>query len=223
MLEKLERKISLRQQVTERIKQAILDGRYKPNSVLSENELAEEYSTSRTPIREALRELSVRGLVRILPKRGIIVTELSPREVLDLYQIREALECYAVRIATENLKPADAKGFVEDQRATEALLAAEDYIGAYNSSLTMHHRIIALTGNATMKQMLGELSDQAYRIGMMTLRHGRTEISIGEHAQIIDAIIARDADLAVSLMRNHLLSDRDVVLNEILGVNLSLS
>ena len=205
---------SLRQEVTNKIRAAILEGRYPPNSVLSENELAGEYAISRTPIREALRELSVKGLVRILPKRGIVVTELTPREILNLYQVREALECYAVRLATEKLAEEDAQEFLEDQRKTEKYLENGDFIEAYRSAVKMHKRIIDLTGNLQMKQILDDLSDQVYRIGMMTLRHGRSKTSIEEHAAIIDCIVRRDADQAVALMRAHLVTDRDVVLTQ---------
>lgn len=209
----------LRQTVRDKIRDAILQGRYAPNSVLSENELAAEYGISRTPVREALRELAVRGLIRVLPKRGIIVTELSPRDVLDLYQLREALECAAVRVATELMDEDDARGFREDQAETEALLASGNYLATYDSSIRMHSRILDIAGNARIKQIIRELSDQVHRIGMMTLRHGRSETSIAEHAQIIAAMIAGDADRAESLMRAHLVSDRDVVLNQILGVS----
>lgn len=210
---------SLRQDVTNKIRSAIMEGRYPPNSVLSESELASEYSISRTPIREALRELSVKGLVRILPKRGIVVNELTPREILNLYQVREALECYAIRLATEKLTEEDALGFLADQRTTEEYLDRGEYLEAYNSSVKMHKRIIELTGNLKMKQILEDLSDQVYRIGMMTLRHGRSKTSIAEHAAIIDCIIRGDADQAAALMRAHLVSDRDVVLTQILDID----
>ncbi len=209
---------SLRQEATQKIRTAILEGRYAPNSILSENELAEEYSISRTPIREALRELSVKGLVRVLPKRGIIVTELTPREIMSLYQVREALECYAVALVAEKHSEEDAEAFLREQRETETLLAARNYHEAYNSAIKMHKRIIELTGNLKMKQILDDLSDQVYRIGMMTLRHGRSETSIKEHAAIIERIIARDGAQAASLMRAHLVTDRDVVLTQILDV-----
>ena len=76
---------SLRQQVHSMLRDGILSGRYVAGSLLSENKLAEELRVSRTPVREAFRELAADGLVRILPKRGVMVTEMTIQDVANLY------------------------------------------------------------------------------------------------------------------------------------------
>jgi DNA-binding GntR family transcriptional regulator len=207
---------SLREQALEAIRQGILDGRYAPGSLLSENQLAEELQISRTPIREALRELAGGGLVRILPQRGIIVSELSVQDIVEVYQLREQLEGFAVRIAAERLGPADAEALRADHRQAVAHMQAGRLRAAYDFSVLMHGRIIALAGNGRLAQFMAQLGDQVHRFGLLTLRHGRVERALLEHGHIIDALIAGKPEEAETLMRLHLRADRDVALRAVL-------
>ena len=212
---------SLREQAYATIKQGILDGRYPPGALLSENQLAEELQISRTPIREALRELAGSGLIRILPQRGIVVSDLSLQDVVEVYQLREQLECFAVRLAAERVSAADADGFLSDHRQAVAHMKAGRNRQAYDFSVLMHSRIIGLARNSRLSQFMEQLGDQVHRFGLLTLRHGRGERALLEHGHIIDALIARDADQAESLMRAHLRADRDVALRIVLPAGIT--
>lgn len=212
---------SLREQAYAAIKQGILDGRYPPGALLSENRLAEELQISRTPIREALRELAGSGLIRILPQRGIVVSDLSLQDVVEVYQLREQLECFAVRLAAERVSAADADGFLSDHRQAVAHMKAGRHRQAYDFSVLMHSRIIGLARNSRLSQFMEQLGDQVHRFGLLTLRHGRGERALLEHGHIIDALIARDADQAESLMRAHLRADRDVALRIVLPAGIT--
>ena len=86
---------------TRAIKAQILDSHYSPGSLLSEGQLAADLDISRTPIREALRQLATNGLVEILPKRGVLVTRLTLQDVVEVYQLREQLECFATGLAAD--------------------------------------------------------------------------------------------------------------------------
>jgi DNA-binding GntR family transcriptional regulator len=211
---------SLREQAYEAIKQGILDSRYAPGALLSENQLADELQISRTPIREALRELAGGGLVRILPQRGIIVSELSVHDIVEVYQLREQLEGFAVRIAAERLGPADAEALRADHREAIGHMNAGRLRAAYDFSVLMHSRIIGLAGNSRLSQFMGQLADQVHRFGLLTLRHGRVERALLEHGHIIDALIAGKAEEAETLMRFHLRADRDVALRVVLPAGL---
>lgn len=203
---------NLRERALATIRQRILDQRYAPGSLLSENQLAEELGISRTPIREALRELAGSGLVRILPQRGIVVSEPSVQDIVEVYQLREQLECFATRQAAERLTPADAQLFVDDHAEAVAHLAAGRHRQTYDASVRLHQRIVALARNTRLTQFMTQLSDQAHLFGLMTLRHGRAERALAEHGEIIQAILARDGAGAEALMRAHLRADRDMAL-----------
>ena len=108
--------------------------------------------------------------------------------------------------------PADAQGFVDDHANALAKLGAGRHTQAYDASVRLHARIVALARNGRLTQFMRQLSDQVHRFGMMTLRHGRAEHALREHGEIIEAIIARDGMTAERLMRDHLRADRDMAL-----------
>ena len=215
-------KLSLRQQAYDALRRGILDGLYPPGALLSENQLAEELEISRTPIREALRDLATAGLLRILPQRGIVVSEPTIEDAVEVYQLREQLECFAARLAAERLGQADLAGFTRDHRhALEHLAAGHDRL-AYDHSILMHARIIDMARNSRLTQVMTLLSDQTHRFGLLTLRNGRASPAIHEHGEIIAAIGARDAELAAARMLAHLRADRDMVLALILPAGISV-
>lgn len=207
---------SLRERALVTIRERILDLRYPPGSLLSENQLAEELRISRTPVREALRELAATGLVRILPQRGVQVSEPSVQDLMEVYQLREQLECFAARVAAEHLTPADAQDLAADHAVALSCLAVGRLQEAYVASVRLHERIIALTRNARLARFMGQLGDQVHRFGLLTLRQGRAPRALEEHGRIIDAILARDGAAAEALMRDHLRADRDMALRAIL-------
>jgi DNA-binding GntR family transcriptional regulator len=203
---------NLRERAHAAIRQGILDLRYPPGSLLSENQLAEELNISRTPIREALRELASSGLVRILPQRGIVVSEPSIQDIVEVYQLREQLECFAARLAAERLTPADAAAFKADHAEALAHMRAGRARQAYDASVRLHSRIVELARNSRLMQFIKQLGDQVHRFGLLTLRHGRAERALQEHGEIIEALVRKDGDAAESLMRTHLRADRDLAL-----------
>lgn len=209
-------RLSLRQQAYTEVKRAILDSRYPPGALLSENQLADELRISRTPVREALRDLATAGLVRILPQRGIVVSELRVEDALEVYQLREQLECFATRLAAERLGPDDRAAFAQEHQQALDHLAAGDERLAYDHSVLMHARIIAMAHNSRLTQVMNQLADQTHRFGLLTLRNGRAEPAINEHGEIIAAINDGDALLAADRMSRHLRADRDMVLSLIL-------
>jgi DNA-binding GntR family transcriptional regulator len=212
---------SLRQRAYDEIKKGILDSRYAPNSLLSENQLAEELSISRTPIREALRDLSSGGLVRILPQRGIVVSDLSVQDIVEVYQLREQLEGFATRLAAERMAPEDRIGFEADHRRALAHMNAGRARQGYDASILMHQRIIRLARNSRLDHVMLQLSDQTHRFGLLTLRAGRGPSALHEHGEIIASLVAGDAQEAEARMRTHLRADRDLALRTILPAGVS--
>lgn len=207
---------SLRERAYDEIKRRILNNAFEPGALLSENQLAEELQISRTPIREALRDLSAGGLVRILPQRGVVVSELSLQDVIEVYQLREQLECFATRLAASHLSDKDAAAFRSDHKRALEHMRGKRLSPAYDFSVLMHSRIIALARNTRLAQFMQQLGDQVHRFGLLTLRHGRVERALTEHGHIIDALVNRDGGAAEAAMRSHLRADRDMVMRLIL-------
>jgi DNA-binding GntR family transcriptional regulator len=213
---------SLREEALATIKQGILDARYPPGSLLSENQLADELQISRTPVREALRELAGSGLVRILPQRGIVVSELSMQDIVEVYQLREQLESFAASAAAERITAEQGDALLADHRDALRHMEAGRLKLAYDSSVLMHARIIELAKNGRLVQFMRQLSDQVHRFGLLTLRHGRAKVALAEHGHIIDAIIRHAPEEAEALMRRHLRSDRDMALRLVLPAGISV-
>jgi DNA-binding GntR family transcriptional regulator len=206
----------LRERAYEEIKRRILDATFAPGTLLSENQLAEDLQISRTPIREALRDLSSGGLVKILPQRGVAVTELSLQDVIEVYQLREQLECFAVRLAAPRIGPDDVSEFKADHQRALDSMRGRRLRQAYDHSVLLHSRIIAMARNSRLTQFMQLLGDQVHRFGLMTLRNGRVEQALLEHGHIVDALVASRAEEAEELMRLHLRADRDMVVRLIL-------
>lgn len=207
---------SLREQALGTIRKRILELRYPPGSLLSENQLAEELGISRTPIREALRERAAGGLVRILPQRGVVVSEPTVQDIVEVYRLREQLECVAARVAAEHLTEADAQTLTADHAGALSHFAAGRLQDAHEASVRLHAHVIALARNARLARFVNQLGDQVHRFGLMTLRHGRAPRALAEHGGIIEAILARDGQTAEALMREHLRADRDMALEMVL-------
>lgn len=211
----------LRERAYEGIKQRILDSTYAPGEMLSEHRLAGELEISRTPIREALRDLAAAGLVRILPQRGVVVSELTLQDIVEVYQLREQLECFAVRLAADRMGPADAAALRADHARAVSCMEAGQLRAAYDHSVKLHSRTIELARNARLAQFMRQLSDQVHRCGLLTLRHGRAGPALAEHGEIIEAMVRGRSSEAEAQMRAHLRADRDMVLRVTLPATLS--
>lgn len=207
-----EEPVSLRLRALETIRARILDSQYQPGELLSEVRLAEDLQISRTPIREALRELASKGLVRILPKRGVMVSDVSLQDIVEVYQLREQLECFATRIAALRATVGDAAAFRADHDRAVAAMTRGRLREAYDHSILMHSRILALAANSRLTEFMELLGDQVHRFGLLTLRNGRVGPALSEHAAIIEAITDGNGAEAEHLMRRHLREDRDMVL-----------
>jgi DNA-binding GntR family transcriptional regulator len=203
---------SLVKQAYDRIKRDILDGHAPPGSQLSEHQLAEDLGISRTPIREALRDLASSGLVRIMPQRGIVVSELSLRDISDMYALREQLECFAVQLAVPRLDEANRAGFLADHAQSVAALHKRKLREAYDYAVRMHARIIRIADSPRLQRFMSQLADEAHRYGLITLRAGHAAQAIGEHGHIISAMLEGDGERAARLMLDHLRCDRDLAL-----------
>lgn len=197
---------SMQAKVAEELRRMIISGELPPRSSLSEMTLSQTFGVSRTPIREALKQLQIEGLVEVRPRVGTFVAVPSRREITELFQMKELLEGAAARLLAfrgnvpeverlaANMSAADEAVRVGDSEQYEKLV--HDFhelimIGADNSKLEAHYRTL-------MNQL-------AYsRLVRTSLSQpGRLSESDHEHHRVLDLILAKDGDGAERVMREH--------------------
>lgn len=207
-------------QTTIALREAIIKGEIAPGEKLNEPKLAEQFQVSRGPLREAIRRLVAMRLVRHVPHVGATVVTLELDSILELYDVREALEGKAAALAAENMSE-------EDIAKLRALLElhrqhSEDNSGEYmqtEGDFDFHYQIIKGSGN---QLLANQLCDELYHLIRMfrfqTSRFkSRSNRALIEHEQLIYAIEQRDPQLAEMLMRKHIarakMSIRDALSN----------
>jgi DNA-binding GntR family transcriptional regulator len=197
--------LTLWQRVHERLREQILSGDLEPGAELAEVALSEQLGVSRGPIREALGRLASEGLVTVRPRRGAVVRSLSKEEFLELYQVREALELMAVKLAVPRLRAEDFEA-LQDLIETMARHAEQDEVAQFfAANAAFHGRLLEASGNGKLqelyRQMLGQLG--RYRLRSVTLR-GNLQRSVAEHAAILREAKRGDAERAAQLMSEHI-------------------
>ncbi|MBN9203492.1 MAG: GntR family transcriptional regulator [Methylibium petroleiphilum] len=194
---------ALYEQVAEALRTRILSHRLAPGSWIDEKALAVEYGISRTPLREALKVLAAEGLVTMKLRRGAYVTEVSARDLTEVFHLLALLESDAAAAAASRLTPEQLAELETLHEQLERNLGDRDRFFAANERF--HLRLLELADNRWRVQMVADL-----RKVMKLNRHhslfkqGRLEASLNEHRQLMAALRARDAEQAQQLMRRHL-------------------
>jgi DNA-binding GntR family transcriptional regulator len=196
---------TLRARVHHHLRDEILSARIPPGTLLQEVPLAAALGVSRGPLREALGDLAAEGLVTITPRRGAVVSMLTKRDFLEAYQVREALEAMAVRLAVPIMTP-DRYAVLEaaQERMIEAA-ARNDSAGFFDGNVAFHEGWVEASDNAKLLDIYRRLMAQlvVYRRPSAFLRGGLDQ-SIREHQGIIDVARANDPEQAAALMLQHI-------------------
>ncbi|MEI7816608.1 MAG: GntR family transcriptional regulator [Desulfuromonadales bacterium] len=204
MKKPMEKHLTLREKILENIRDAIVSGSLKGGSRVSEPELAERYGISRTPIREAFRQLESEGYLTVIPRRGAVVSEFSPKDVEEFYAIKSIMEGYAARRACENLSEKD----LDRLQGINNKLAELAKIGNINLFFKIHsdfHELfIKAADNEKLRELIAGLVTKFQRLRFTSLSlPGRMVVSVQEHEKIIAAFRKKDADLAETLVRKN--------------------
>ena len=199
----------------DRLREAIVTGRFQPSERLVETEVARELGVGRSAVRTALARLEHEGLVEHERHRGARVRLISAREAVEIIEVRAVLEGLAARHAAANATTDD----VEDLRAIleemRRRLDAGDLLGASDQNAVLHGRILELSGHATVARLIATLKSQLVRFQYRTiLLPGRSEHSFGEHSAIVAAVAAGDGTAAEQAMRRHLSHVADALRRE---------
>jgi DNA-binding GntR family transcriptional regulator len=197
--------LTLWQRVYEYLREEIVSERLQPGTELQEVPLAEELGVSRGPIREAIGRLAAEGLVTVKPRRGAVVRSLSKDEFLELYQVREALEMMAVRLAVPKLQPGDIADLEQLIDTMSAHAEQAEVAEFFAANVAFHGRLVAACGNAQLQELYAQLLGQMgrFRMRSLTLR-GNLQRSVAEHRAILQAAKHGDAERAAHLMSEHI-------------------
>jgi DNA-binding GntR family transcriptional regulator len=189
----------------DRLREAIVTGRFQPSERLVETDVARELGVGRSAVRTALARLEHEGLVEHERHRGARVRLINAREAVEILEVRAVLEGLAARHAAANATPDD----IEDLGATLAemrlRLDVGDLLGASDQNALLHGRILEISGHTTVARLIATLKYQLVRFQYRTiLLPGRSEHSFSEHSRIVQAIATADSDGAEQAMRTHL-------------------
>ena len=195
---------TLAEQVYEHLRQGILANEYQPGTVLREEALAGRLKVSRVPVREAVRRLASEGLVTVTPRQGAAVSTLSPRQFLDAYRVREALEALAIRLAVPRLTPEDVARLDQLHEEMARHAAADDAVAFFAANAAFHALFVERADNEYLRAIYLPLMDQMRRYLSPSLDlRGGMDRSIEEHRAILRAVRAGDGAEAARLLGEH--------------------
>jgi len=187
------------------IKEAILNLDLPMGSQVKVEELAEQMGVSRTPIREALLSLEKDGLVRAEPRVGFFVTDITPSDLEELFEIRQLLEGYAVKRAASRITDADLARLARLLKRGETAVKEGDLDQYLQVDIDFHTTLMERAPNRHLSAIMGTLQDLTYRERILSLRSpDNVQQTLVEHRRILDALSARDGELAGQMMAEHM-------------------
>lgn len=197
--------------LSDRIRNALTDeiaaGVLAAGTALDEQQLAERFGASRTPVREALRQLAVSGLVEMRPRRGAVVTRMTAERIMDMFETTAEIEAMCVRLATYRMTPLERSHLLRLHDASKAMVEAGDY-DAYDAfNLEFHESIYRATHNGFLVEQAIAVRTRLNAFRRTQLRQdGRIVRSRDEHGGIMEAISRGDGEEAARRMRAHMLN-----------------
>jgi len=208
-------RILLKDRAYEALKELILQEVFPPGSFLSERQLAARLEMSKTPIRAALERLENEGLVSVSPQQGILVRETSVHEVVDIFDVRIALERFAMHRLAGTLSVAQQVQVKENLGAQKKALEDGDVPVFTELDADFHLMLCGFLGNREVVQVMRRLRDRLYRIALQVLLHdvGRIRSSYDEHKEILDMLMTGDGVSAADLVESHLVYGKQVLIS----------
>jgi len=190
----------------EQIEEMIAVGVFKPGQHLDETELATRFGVSRTPIRETLIQLASMGLVVIRPRRGAIVAELGPQQLVEMFEVMSELESTCGRLAARRMTPEEQKALLAAHEACQAAMQAHEPDDYYYKNEVFHEAIYAGSHNQFLIEQTRNLYRRLRPYRRLQLRvRDRLANSYREHDGVVQAIVSGDGELAARLLRDHVM------------------
>lgn len=182
------------------LREKLINCEYRPGTMLNEAQLSSELGFSRTPIRQALTRIEQEGFIRILPKKGIYVTDVSLNDVRQIFQVRLEIEPVALRMACPSLPCEELESYRNRFLGKEPDVRAD-----FRLDTAMHLFIIEHCGNRFIVDMMRKVFDENTRV-IISSRQNEVKIhdACKEHLEVLDLLIERDIDKAEEAMRSHI-------------------
>ncbi|MEU0403204.1 GntR family transcriptional regulator [Streptomyces sp. NPDC006197] len=199
------RRHSVRGQILEALRTALVGGELRPGEVYSAPVLAERFGVSATPVREAMQRLAVEGAVEVVPNRGFRVTERTPRELAELAEVRALIEVPVMLRLARTVPAARWAELRPLAEATATAAARGDRAHYAETDRAFHRAVLSLAGNEQLLAVADDLHRRSQwpLISAPALRHGDLVADAAEHTALLDALIAQDLTVVQSLVREH--------------------
>lgn len=196
----------LSERLREAIEERIATGVYEPGAQLDETELATEFDVSRTPIREALMQLSFSGLIVLRPRRNAVVAEIGPHRLCEMFEVMAELEAMCGRLAARRMTAEDQKALLDALQRCRDAAADDDPDTYYRMNEDFHKALYAASHNSFLVEECKNLKRRlsAYRRLQLRVRD-RLDTSFKEHSEIYTALTVGDGARAEKLLRNHVI------------------
>ncbi len=188
----------------EAIEEEIATGKLLPDTHLDENELAQRFGVSRTPVREALSLLAGEGLVEIRPRRGAVVAQVTPQRLVEMFEVMAELEAMCARLAARRMTEAELRTLESAHEQCRTAAAGRDSDAYFYANEAFHQAIYLAGHNGFLSEQAHALQRKVRPYRRLQLRvRNRVAHSFAEHQLILDALREGDGDKAVIAMRSH--------------------
>jgi DNA-binding GntR family transcriptional regulator len=207
---------SLHEQVAQRLRQMLVEGRIAPGGKLNERELSELLKVSRTPLREAIKMLAAEGLVELLPNRGAIAVALSEADVLHTFEVMAGLEGMAGELAAQRITDEELAEIQAMQFEMLAAYTRRDLSAYYSINARIHDAISAAAKNPVLGTVYNQVNARLQALRFRSNQDGeKWKRAVKEHEKMIEALAARDGAAMRDVLQLHLRNKRDVVLEQL--------
>lgn len=211
-LNKIDKPEPLAKTAFKALRHSILTNELTTGVVYNEKSLANDLGISRTPVREALLELSSKRLVKFLPQKGVIINTFTNEDINDVFEIRIALELFSIKKICQNQASDGISRLIQYTREQKQAAARDDKIAFMEADINYHLVFTSLTNNKFLMEMMQDIRDIMNLMGFKSLDlSGRMDQIVREHETLLNAISKADADTAAEQMISHLEAGREAV------------
>ena len=207
---------ALHEQVAQRLRQMLVEGRIAPGAKLNERELAELLNVSRTPLREGIKMLAAEGLVELLPNRGAIALALTEADVLNTFEVMAGLEAQSGELAAQRITPQELAEIQAMHFEMMAAYTRRDLSAYYSINARIHNAISAAAKNPVLATVYQQVNARLQALRFRSNQDGaKWKRAVKEHEKMIEALAARDPQAMRDVLLAHLNNKRDVVLEQL--------
>jgi DNA-binding GntR family transcriptional regulator len=207
---------ALHEQVAQRLRQMLVEGRIAPGAKLNERELSELLNVSRTPLREAIKMLAAEGLVELLPNRGAIAVSLTEADVMNAFEVMAGLEGMAGELAAQRITPEELAEIQAMQFEMMAAYTRRDLSAYYTLNSRIHNAISTAAKNPVLGSVYNQVNARLQALRFRSNQDGeKWKRAVKEHEKMIEALAAHDGAAMRDVLLAHLRNKRDVVLEQL--------